>query len=463
MNRPRPVCALAAGLLFFLAAARGQSSLLAPNTTSSVSGQFIVSTAPDSNPYFHRADAGTNAELLRLEPSLLAVSAERFKAALRAQLGLAADAPWNGKIFLVLRPAHSPDEAVFITPQPFIRNWNYRLEVPDVISRNRCARALGAVLLLELANRSTPVNGRAAVPPDWLVDGLAREILQHDKGETLLTAPAKNVDAVAVTQSGPTMIPGGMALARLNHDQRGLDDLAATRNVLQNFPALTFEQMSWPSGAQLDGADGGVYLASAQLFVHDLLALKNGPAKVCALLAELPAHENWQSAFFAAFREDFRRPLDVEKWWSLRVVRFAMRAPGPRWTPAVSRDRLDAALAVPVNVRYSSNALPAYAEISLQAVLQNFSPDRQVEIFQTRLRDLDLIQLRLTPELAPVADGYRQVLADFLGERKKTARHRPAGTAATAKQLDALDARRREVESNLKLSALPEDLNLNAP
>jgi len=449
MNRPRPVCALAAGLLFFLAAARGQSSLLAPNTTSSVSGQFIVSTAPDSNPYFHRADAGTNAELLRLEPSLLAVSAERFKAALRAQLGLAADAPWSGKIFLVLRPAHSPDEPVTLTAQPFLREWNYRLELPDVVSRNRCGRGFSAGLLLELANRNTPVNGRYAIPPDWLVDGLAREVLESTDTKLILTAPVKNVNGIPQT--------------RLDEKRRGVDPLAAARKVLQNFPALTFEQLCWPADAQMDGADGGVYLASAQLFVHDLLALKNGPAKVCALLAELPAHENWQSAFFAAFREDFRRPLDVEKWWSLRVVRFAMRAPGPRWTPAVSRDRLDAALAVPVNVRYSSNALPAYAEISLQAVLQNFSPDRQVEIFQTRLRDLDLIQLRLTPELAPVADGYRQVLADFLGERKKTARHRPAGTAATAKQLDALDARRREVESNLKLSALPEDLNLNAP
>jgi hypothetical protein len=449
MNRPRPVCALAAGLLFFLAAARGQSSLLAPNTTSSVSGQFIVSTAPDSNPYFHRADAGTNAELLRLEPSLLAVSAERFKAALRAQLGLAADAPWSGKIFLVLRPAHSPDEPVTLTAQPFLREWNYRLELPDVVSRNRCARGFSAGLLLELANRNTPVNDRYAIPPDWLVDGLAREILESTDTKLILTAPVKNVNGIPQT--------------RLDEKRRGVDPLAAARTVLQNFPALTFEQLCWPADAQMDGADGGVYLASAQLFVHDLLALKNGPAKVCALLAELPAHENWQSAFFAAFGENFRRPLDVEKWWSLRVVRFAMRAPGPRWTPAVSRDRLNAALAVPVNVRYSSNALPSYAEISLQAVLQNFSPDRQVEIFQTRLRDLDLIQLRLTPELAPVADGYRQVLADFLGERKKTARHRPAGTAATTKQLDALDARRREVESNLKLSALPEDLNLNAP
>ena len=449
MNRPRPVCALAAGLLMFLAAAHGQPSLLAPNTTSSVSGQFIVSTAPDINPYFHRADAGTNTGLLRLEPSLLAVSAERFKAALRAQLGLAANAPWSGKIFLVLRPAHFPDEPVNIAAQPFIREWNYRLELPDLVSRNRCARALSAALLLELANRSTPVNGRYAVPPDWLVDGLAREVLESADTKLILTAPVKNVNGIPQT--------------RLDEHRRGVDPLAAARTVLQNFPALTFEQLCWPTDAQMDGADGGVYLASAQLFVHDLLALPDGAAKMRALLAELPAHENWQSAFFAAFGKNFRRPLDVEKWWSLRVVRFAMRAPGPRWTPAVSRDQLDAALAVPVNVRYSSNSLPAYAEISLQAVLQNFPADRQAEIFQTRLRDLDLIQLRLTPALAPVADGYRQALADFLGERKKTARHRPAGMEATLKQLDALDARRREAESKLKLSALPEDLNLNPP
>jgi hypothetical protein len=463
MNRPRPVCALAAGLMFFVAAAGGQSSLLAPKTASSFSGQFVISTAPDSTPYLHRPDAGTNAELLRLEPSLLAVSAERFKAAFRAQLGVAADAPWSGKIFLVLRPAHSPDEEVFLTAQPFIRNWNYRLELPDLISRDRCARAFSAALLLELANRSTPANARYAVPPDWLVDGLAREILQHDKGETLLTAPVKNVAAVELTQSGSTMIPGGMALARLNHDQRGLDDLAAARPVLQNFPALTFEQLGWPTGAQLDGDDGGVYRASAQLFVHDLLALPNGPARVRALLAGMPAHENWQAAFYDAFGEDFRRPLDVEKWWALRVISFAMRAPGPRWTPAVSQNKLDAVLAVPVNVRYSSNALPSYAEISLQSILQNFAPDRQAEILQTRLRDLDLIQLRLTPELAPVANGYRQVLADFLGGRRQNTRHRPSGTDAMVKQLDALDARRRDVESNLETSVLPPDLNPNTP
>jgi hypothetical protein len=449
MNRSRTVCALAAGLLSFFAAARGQSSFLTPDVTSSVSGQFIVSFTPDSNPYFRRPDAGTNTDLLRLEPSLLAVSAERFKTALWTEIGFAPDAPWSGKIYLALHPAQTTDEEVVIAAQPFIHNWNYRLELPDLISRNRCARALSAGLLLEIANRRTPVSGRSAVIPEWLADGLARQILAKEETQVILAAPAKTLN--------------GIPQSRIDEKRRGIDPLAGARRTLQNSPALTFEQLCWPDDEQLNGDDGGVYLASAQLFVNDLLALKDGPAKLRALLAELPAHENWQTAFFAAFREDFRRPLDVEKWWALHVVDFAVRAPGPQWTPGVSRDKLDATLAVPVNIRYSSNSLPAYAEISLQSVLQNFEPARQVDIFQTKLRDLDLIQLRLTPDLAPVAAGYREVLADFLGERKNHAFHHQIGEEATLNQLDALDARRRKVESQLKLNVLPPDLNLNPP
>ena len=96
--------------------------------------------------------------------------------------------------------------------------------------------------------------------------------------------------------------------------------------------------MSWPDEAQLSGADGGVYRASAQLFVNELLELKDGPAHLRAMLATLPEFYNWQTAFQSAFREDFPRPLDVEKWWALQVVNFVARDPGPAWTPAVSRD-----------------------------------------------------------------------------------------------------------------------------
>ena len=136
---------------------------------------------------------------------------------------------------------------------------------------------------------------------------------------------------------------------------------------------------------------------------------------------------------------------------------------GSALTPAVSRDRLDAALAVPVNIRSSSNALPSYAEISLQSVIQNFPLDRQVEILQTRLRVLQLVQLRLTPALAPVAGGYANVLADYLGQRQNLAYRHPPGPAATLKQLNELDVRRREVEFKLKLNTPPADSGPNSP
>ena len=449
MNRSRTLRALVVGLLTFLAAARGQTSFSPPAATSSVSGQFIVSVTSPINPYFRRAEAGTNTDLLRLEPSLLAVSAERFKVALWTQIGMAANAPWNGKIFLVLHPARTADEDVVIAAQPFIRTWNYRVELPDLIPRNRCARAFSTVLLLELANRNAPVSGRSSVVPAWLADGLARQILEAAETKVILSAPNKTID--------------GLAQTRLEEKRRGLDSLAAARRTLQNYPALTFEQMSWPTDAQLNGNDDGVYLASAQLFVHDLLALKNGAANVRAMLAQLPSHENWQSAFFAAFRENFQRPLDVEKWWALRVVAFAARAPGPQWTSVVSREKLDAALAVPVDVRYASNSLPVYAEISLQSALQNFPAERQAEIFRTKLRDLELIQLRLTPPLAPVAAGYHQAFTDFLGGPKKGFFHRPASASATIKKLDLLDAQRRDVEARLKASELPLNVNRLAP
>ena len=449
MNRSRLVCALAADLMLLLAAARSESAWPQLAATHSVSGQFSISLTPDRNPYFRRPDVGTNADLLRLEPSLLAVSAERFKVALWRDIGLAPNAAWSGKIFLAVHPARTLDEPVSLTAQPFINRWNYQMELPDLISRDHCARAFSAVLLLEIANRNAPMGGRSAVIPAWLADGLARQILEAAETKVLLSAPAKTLD--------------GIVQSRQDEKRRGLDSLAAARRVLQNFPALTFEQLSWPTDAQLNGNDGGVYLASAQLFVHELLALKNGPANVQTLLAQLPAHENWESAFFVAFHENFRRPLDVEKWWALRVVNFATRAPGPQWTPAVSRDQLNAVLAVPVAIRYASNSLPTYAEISLQSVLQNFSPERQVEIFQTKLRDLELIQLRVTPPLAAVAAGYRQVLADFLGGSKQGISHRPPSVPATIKKLDALDAQRRDTEANLKLSPLPLGLNPTEP
>src|ERR1017187_10782716 len=118
-------------------------------------------------------------------------------------------------------------------------------------------------------------------------------------------------------------------------------------------------------------------------------------------------------AFQAAFRENFPGARDVEKWWAVQVVSFVARAPGPAWTPVVSRDKLDEILSVPVKMRTASNALPAHAEISLQAVIRNFDRARQVAILQTKLRDLELSQLRMAAPSAVLNGEYRRAIADY--------------------------------------------------
>ncbi len=444
MNRTRSVCVLAAGLLFFLAAARGQSPFAGPDEVRSVSGQFVVSSTPPSSPFFyHRPSVAAKADFLQLEPSVLAISAERFKSALWRFIGLPADSTWSGKIFLALHPARSTNEPVVIATEPFLQNWNYRLELPDIITRTRYARAFSAVLLMELANRNVPVNARPAGIPPWLADGLARQVVAADATQVIFSAPTRLVD--------------GLAETRVNLNQRGIDPLAASRRILQNAPALTFEQLSWPDDRQENGADGGVYLASTQLLVNELLALKNGPQKLRNLIAQLPRRENWQTAFFSAFRDDFRSPLDVEKWWSLQVVAFAAHDPGPLWTIEVSRLKLDAVLSVPVDLRSASNDLPSHVSISLQAAVRNFEPPLQTQILETKLRDLNLVQFRLAAPLAPLGDGYRTVLAEYLGAQKRhsSARRRRGDAEKLIRQLNVLDQRRQELETRLAREALP--------
>jgi len=137
-------------------------------------------------------------------------------------------------------------------------------------------------------------------------------------------------------------------------------------------------------------------------------------------------------------------------------------SPGPAWTPAVSREKLDQILSVAVDFRAVSNALPVPAEVSLQAVIRNFDSARQTAILQTKLQDLELAQLRMAPPLDYLAAGYRAALADYLGQRRDVVPTPPSGrqswAAAPSKvgandtlvKLDTLDAQRRAVESSIK-------------
>jgi hypothetical protein len=404
----------------------------------SVSGQFVIVGAQQVSSLAEQPVVVTNSEFVRIEPALLAVSAERVKNAIWRALGVSG--PWRGQIYLAVHPARSLDEIVTVVSVRLGNVWCHRVELPDVVRRTRLARALTGAVLLELADRTA--GDRSAELPDWLVDGLTQQLLDSSPGGLILSAPGQAVN--------------GVPESRLVATERGVDPLAAARRRLQEHPALTFDQLSWPTAAELSGADGGVYLASAQLFVNDLLTLKNGPAGLRTMLAELPRFYNWQFAFRAAFRRDFPTPLDAEKWWAIQVVSFAAHQAGPQWTPEVSRRRLDELLTVPVELRSASNSLPTPATIPLQAVLRNFDPARQSEILQTKLRDLELAQLRMSGPFAVLTAEYCRVLADYLGNPRLAAttaprwiKRSPPRTDArrTLKKLDALDAQRRALEA----------------
>lgn len=436
----------------FTLSAVAQSAYTEARSVMSVSGQFTVVAAAHYSPLMHQPALATNENLVRLEPALLAVGAERFKSALWSQLGYQSDAKWNGKIFLALFPARSVREDVNIAITPLLPKWNYHVDLPDVVTRTRYTRGLAAALLLEIANRGNFNPDHSAEIPLWLADGLAQ------------LAPGAEPEKIIL--SSPNQTYRDVPQLRTEKKKRGYDPLFAARATLQNVAPLTFDQLCWPTGAQLDGDDGGAYLASAQLFTAELLALKNGPEKMRQLLAKLPGCLNWQTAFFDAFRENFRRPLDVEKWWTLRLVRFAARDSGPRWNLAVTRERMTDLLAVPVELRAVPDALPERATISLQAAIQNFSSTQRESVLRLKVRDFEIAQFRMAVPFSGLASGYRTVLAEFLGDKNKNFRPASLGrrgentaynssTTTVLKKLDALDARRREAEAKLDASPLP--------
>jgi hypothetical protein len=431
--------------LFFFTNVRAELPLPVAASARSVSGQFVVISAKQVSPLARRPAVLANADLVRLDPALLAVSAERIKESVWRDLGVSGR--WRGQIFLALHPAQSLDENITIVATRFGNVWNCRVELPDLVSRTRLARALTGAVLLELANRNA--GAHSAEIPAWLVDGLAQQLLASGAPGMILSPPTKTEN--------------GLLANRIIAVERGVDPLAGARRVLQQQPPLTFEQLNWPADAQLSGGDGGTYRASAQLFASELLRLNDGADRLRAMLHMLPRYYNWQTAFRAAFRADFPEPVDLEKWWALQTVSFLARDAGPAWTPAVSRDKLDAILSVPVEMRSASNSLPVHAEISLQVVIRSFDAARQAAFLQTKLRDLELAQLRMAPQLAVLSDEYRRALADYLGQNKNAPPARrikhasvssPNGDIdAVLKKLDELDARRRTVESAIKPEA----------
>ena len=92
----------------------------------------------------------------------------------------------------------------------------------------------------------------------------------------------------------------------------------------------------------------------------------------------------------------------------------------------------------------------------MQAVLRQWDYARQNRVLQERIRQLQMLQLRVAPELIALVAEYRATLESYLQEMEKAGfarltrrRTRPGLNPIveeTLKQLDALDAKREAVK-----------------
>jgi len=398
----------------------------------SYSGQFIAYAGRSVTLPPSLLLVATNRDFVQLEPTLATVSCERIKQLLLRELN--SPASWRGTVYLVLYPARAASDPITITSDRFKNDWQYRVDLPDLVERPRYVRAIVQVLLFELANRTA--QARAAEIPLWLVEGFSQMLLASNEAEIILPPPRATA--------------GGLSVSATSLSARKENLLQQAQRKLRGRPPLTFEALSWPSEQELAGDAGDLYSGSAQLFVGELLRFPDGRACLGAMLAQLPQNYNWQFAFLGAFRTHFQRPLDVEKWWALSLTQASGRDAAQTWPLEESWQKLDQAIHAAVQVRTGANELPLHADVSLQKIIREWDPIRQTQALNNTLRDLGLLRLRIAQEYVGLVHDYSQAIETYLQQRDRSPSAFPftkgAGRRrvieAAIQQLDALDAQR---------------------
>ncbi|HEX4343260.1 MAG TPA: hypothetical protein VH255_07705, partial [Verrucomicrobiae bacterium] len=326
----------------------------------------------------------------------------------------------------------------------FSDGWSYRVDLPDLISHDHYLSAMTHIIVLELANRNA--DGRSAEIPLWLREGLARQLLSNREAELIPRIPQWNVNGVTVS---PIVTEG-----------RRTDPLARAHDLLKATPALTFQELSWPSSDDLRGEPGEQFRSSAQLFVARLLAMKNGHNSFGSLIENLSQYYNWQLALLKAYSSQFSSTLDVEKWWAMNVVQFTGHDLNQAWTEEESLRQLEETVRPPVEVRTATNQMPMHTDTSLQTIITDWKKSQRDDTLQQVINELAVLRFRLASNVAAVADSYQNTLVSYLKARDQfddipEARRRSTVsesslTRATLKKLDSLDAQCKTLQPSPK-------------
>jgi hypothetical protein len=397
-----------------------------PMILTSASKQFIIRGKPQRSAFATSAKD----DQIYLNPAVLVMSCERIKEAVTRELNWIE--PWHGSIFVDVHPLRFDNERPELLAFRTTEGWRYRLEMPDQISRTRLIESIVEALLVEFANRAAPEQS-VELPP-WLPEGLAAHLMEGALSGLALQPNAINV----------------------RHNPRN-DPVAPLRAKILEHGALSVDQLNWPEFDWDDRRAAEAYHHSAHLFVRELVKLPGGPDLISAMLAFLPQHLNWQSAFLRGFDAHFHRLLDVEKWWALQLARLKTHDTKIVWSVSEAQQRLEEVLYTPMEVRLSPNELPHVTPVALQTVINDWDFQQQVPLLRKKIVQLSLMRMRLPGELGSVSDSYRSVIEKYLQGRSQawfgvTAR---GALKDAISQFNALDAQRAKMTVQSMTSTAP--------
>ena len=410
-----------AAFILFASGGRGAE----PRIMTSASKQFVVRGVPQRSVFARSAISN----VVYLDPALLVVTCEHVKQAMAQELGWGTR--WRGAIFIDVHPVRFDNEPPDLQVQRTTEGWRYRINFPDETDRTRLLETIVESLLLEFANRAATAHS-ANLPP-WLVEGLTAHFMEG-------------------ALSGLALQPNALNVQYRAHN----DSVAAIRRRIQQSGTLTFDQLNWPDFDDKDLKSAENYRNSAHLFVRELLRLRGGTDSLCAMLAMLPEHLNWQTAFLCGFETRFHTMLDVEKWWSLSLAQLRIHETSVMWASTEAQQRLEEILYTPMQVRLNQQEIPQVTPVELQTVILDWDFQQQSALLQGKLAQLQAVRLRLPPEFASLADSYRIVIEKYLHARR-AAWFGVTGRAAAKNavtQLNGLDAQRAKVAQRM-LAATP--------
>jgi hypothetical protein len=399
-----------------------------PVIITSASKQFIVRGLPQRSLL---AGSGRD-DLIYLDPSLLAVTCERVRESLNKELGWGER--WHATVVINIHPIRFDNETPELRVLRTADGWKYRLDLPDEIDRTRLLQSLVETLLLEYANRGA--RDQSVSLPPWLTEGLTAHMMQGP------------LAALAIQPRAVNLRHGGKR-----------DPNNVLRRRMQASGVLTVDQLNWPEFDRDDEKSAEAYHYSAHMFVRELIRLRGGTDCLCAMLAMLPEHLNWQTAFLRAFESHFRRMIDAEKWWALTTTQLKAHDTSLHWSLSEAQQKLDEILYTAVEVRLTRQEMPHVAPVSLQTVISGWEFAQQTQLLQAKLNQFQMARLRWPPELSPTVESYRAVIEKYLRLRKSAWLDATAAAAAreAVAQLTALDEQRtRNSAKVLTAAAGPE-------